>query len=261
MTSAALKHATLTLDDGSTLAYTLRAAPTSGAAKLVLIHSLALDRSIWDGVAGATRGGGRHADLRLPRPRPLRSPRDDLHGRTVRQRSRRSCSTTLDGRTATVAGCSMGGCVALAFAGLFPQRTSALGLIDTTAWYGAEGRGEFQGAGRRRTRQGNGGAVRFSVDALVLRRVSRAASRGPETHARRVRGDRHRVLRRDLPVARQRSIRVRTSANFRMPVAIVVGEEDYATPVDMARELHAAIPQSTLTILPKARHLTPIEHP
>jgi 3-oxoadipate enol-lactonase len=29
----------------------------------------------------------------------------------------------------------------------------------------------------------------------------------------------------------------------------------------MARELHAAIPRSTLTIIPKARHLTPIEFP
>ena len=48
---------------------------------------------------------------------------------------------------------------------------------------------------------------------------------------------------------------------FRMPVAIVVGEEDYATPVEMARQLHEAIPQSTLTVLPRARHLTPIEHP
>ena len=46
-----------------------------------------------------------------------------------------------------------------------------------------------------------------------------------------------------------------------MPVAIVVGEEDYATPVAMAQQLHEAIPQSTLTILPRARHLTPIECP
>jgi len=29
----------------------------------------------------------------------------------------------------------------------------------------------------------------------------------------------------------------------------------------MARDLHEAIPQSTLTILPRARHLTPIEYP
>ena len=48
---------------------------------------------------------------------------------------------------------------------------------------------------------------------------------------------------------------------FTMPVAIVVGEEDYATPVAMARQLHEAIPQSTFSILPRARHLTPIECP
>jgi 3-oxoadipate enol-lactonase len=29
----------------------------------------------------------------------------------------------------------------------------------------------------------------------------------------------------------------------------------------MAQHLHGALPQSTLTILPRARHLTPIEHP
>ena len=49
--------------------------------------------------------------------------------------------------------------------------------------------------------------------------------------------------------------------SFTMPVAIVVGEEDYATPVAMARQLHDAVPQSTLTIIPGARHLTPIEFP
>jgi Predicted hydrolases or acyltransferases (alpha/beta hydrolase superfamily) len=49
--------------------------------------------------------------------------------------------------------------------------------------------------------------------------------------------------------------------SFTMPVAIVVGEEDYATPVAMARQLHEAMSQSTLSILPGARHLTPIECP
>ena len=49
--------------------------------------------------------------------------------------------------------------------------------------------------------------------------------------------------------------------SLRMPVAVVVGEEDYATPVAAAEQLHQAIPQSTLTILPGARHLTPVECP
>ena len=48
---------------------------------------------------------------------------------------------------------------------------------------------------------------------------------------------------------------------FRMPVSIVVGEEDQATPPAMARELHNAIRQSTLVVVPGAKHLTPIECP
>src|SRR5262249_21162156 len=48
---------------------------------------------------------------------------------------------------------------------------------------------------------------------------------------------------------------------LRIPVEIVVGEEDYATPVPTAQALNVAIPGSSLTILPGARHLTPIECP
>jgi 3-oxoadipate enol-lactonase len=48
---------------------------------------------------------------------------------------------------------------------------------------------------------------------------------------------------------------------MRMPVQIIVGEEDYATPVAMAEAMHKAIAQSSLTVIPGARHLTPIERP
>ena len=46
-----------------------------------------------------------------------------------------------------------------------------------------------------------------------------------------------------------------------MPTAVVVGEEDYATPVAMAEALRRGIAGSTLTILRGARHLTPLEQP
>jgi 3-oxoadipate enol-lactonase len=46
-----------------------------------------------------------------------------------------------------------------------------------------------------------------------------------------------------------------------MPAAIVVGEQDYATPVGMAEALHSNIKGSTLTVLENARHLTPLEKP
>ena len=45
------------------------------------------------------------------------------------------------------------------------------------------------------------------------------------------------------------------------PTAVIVGEEDYATPVAMAEELHRGIAGSTLTVLKGGRHLTPLEMP
>jgi 3-oxoadipate enol-lactonase len=46
-----------------------------------------------------------------------------------------------------------------------------------------------------------------------------------------------------------------------MPVTVIVGEEDYATPVAMAEYLHENIANSTLTVIPGARHTTPAECP
>ena len=49
--------------------------------------------------------------------------------------------------------------------------------------------------------------------------------------------------------------------NLRMPTAVIVGREDYATPVAMAEALQAGIAGATLTIIENGRHLTPLEHP
>jgi 3-oxoadipate enol-lactonase len=50
-------------------------------------------------------------------------------------------------------------------------------------------------------------------------------------------------------------------SSIRVPTAVVVGEEDYATPPEMARVLHHGIAGATLDIIPEARHLTFIEKP
>ena len=42
--------------DGSTIAFTVHPAPHPDAPRLALIHSLALDRSVWDGVVGIIAG-------------------------------------------------------------------------------------------------------------------------------------------------------------------------------------------------------------
>jgi 3-oxoadipate enol-lactonase len=47
----------------------------------------------------------------------------------------------------------------------------------------------------------------------------------------------------------------------RVPTAIIVGEEDDATPPPMSKFLHNAISGSTLRVLPGGKHLTPVEFP
>lgn len=46
-----------------------------------------------------------------------------------------------------------------------------------------------------------------------------------------------------------------------LPTDIVVGEEDYATPPEMAEAMQRAIPGATMRVLPGLRHLTPLEAP
>jgi 3-oxoadipate enol-lactonase len=58
---------------------------------------------------------------------------------------------------------------------------------------------------------------------------------------------------------RARSIAVLPAPH--MPVRIVVGEVDYATPLAMSEALHRGIVGSTLSVIPNARHLTPLECP
>ena len=45
------------------------------------------------------------------------------------------------------------------------------------------------------------------------------------------------------------------------PALVIVGEEDPGTPVEMAREIQAALPGSELEILRSASHLSNMEQP
>ena len=42
---------------------------------------------------------------------------------------------------------------------------------------------------------------------------------------------------------------------------MIVGEEDPGTPVEMAREIHAALPAAELAVLCRASHLSNLEQP
>lgn len=251
--------ASVRTSDGHTVAYTHRRGKRDGAPRLALVHSLALDRTVWNGVVQ------RLSD-------DVETLTYDCRGHGESSRAPGPYTTQLFARDlaelfdhigwdhAAVAGCSMGGNVAQAFAAEYPQRVAALGLIDTTAWYGADAPQKFA----ERAEIGRTKGLRSMIEFQLTRWFSDAfRASNPDVLQRTF----------DTFVANDLDCYAASCgllgaadtraalASFRMPVAIVVGEEDYATPVAMAKQLHDAIAQSTLTIIPGARHLTPIEFP
>lgn len=244
--------------DGTRIAYTLHG-DKNAKARAVLVHSVAMDREFWRPVAERLaakaavltydcRGHG--ASGKPGGPYSVALFADDL-------------ADLLDHvgwPSALVAGASMGGMVALAFAANYPQRTAALGLIDTTAWYGPDAAKNWAERADKARLSGLGSLIAFQTT-----RWFGDAFRAD--HPEVVQGCIDVFLRNDI-AAYGEACHMLGKADMRaalpglkMPAAVVVGEEDYAAPPAMAEVLHHGIAGSTFTLLRKARHLTPLEYP
>ncbi|MGH7015065.1 MAG: alpha/beta fold hydrolase [Stellaceae bacterium] len=246
------------LPDGTRLAY-----ETLGDAmapkRVALIHSLAMDHGFWRPVAEQLaceaavlvydcRGHG--ASDKPPGPYTVEIFARDLA----------ALLNALGWRKALVAGASMGGCVTLAFAAAFPQRVTALGLVDTTAWYGATAPQQWAERAERALKSGLGTLVDFQMTRWF---GDDFRIRYPEIVRRSVEV----FLRNDL-AAYAASCRMLGACDLRaalpaiaVPTTVLVGEEDYATPIAMAEALRQGIGGASLTVLQGARHLTPLERP
>ena len=250
---------TFKTSDGCVIEYTRHVAPEPDAPRVALIHSLALDRSFWNGVVAELKA---HAELLTYDCRGHGQSGSEATTFNVAMFAR-DLSELLDHvgwPDAIIAGCSMGGCIAQAFAALYPERAAAICLIDTTAWYGADAPKQWRERAATARTKGMGALVPFQTTRW-FGDAFRAAH--PEVAQALIEV----FLANDVPCYEATCEMLGTTdlrallALLRMPVAIVVGAEDYATPVAMAESLHATIPHSTLNVLPNARHLTPVERP
>jgi 3-oxoadipate enol-lactonase len=218
--------------DGTQIVYRL-SGQQDGNARVALVHSLAMDHSFWTPVA----------DLLSDSAHDLADLMDQIGW-----------------SSAVVAGASMGGCVSLAFAAAYPDRVKGLGLFDTTAWYGPEAPKQWAERADRAVAAGLTDLVEFQTTRwfgdrfrqehpdVVQRCVAIFLANDVKAYAETCRMLGACDVRAALP-------------QIRVPTRILVGDEDYATPVKMAEQLHAGIAGSSFAILPKARHLTPLEEP
>jgi 3-oxoadipate enol-lactonase len=243
--------------DGCPIAYAI-AAGAAGAPRVALIHSLALDRNFWDPVVA--EAAGRLEILALDcrghgasggtGPFTAALMADDLV----------AVLGHADWDRCLVAGASMGGSVALAFAAQHPARTAGLLAVDTTAWYGPTAPEDWaRRAGVART--GGMAALLEFQRARWLSDAFRAAH--PEVQAAQEAS----FLRTGIEAyaaacAMLGALDLRAAIpGITAPTAVLVGEEDGATPPAMAEAIATAIPGATLEVLKGARHLTPLERP
>lgn len=243
--------------DGCELFYRLHA--QAGKPRLALVHSLALDGSIWDGVVEELAND---AEILVYDCRG--------HGRSERRPGAYTTALFADDLAdlldhcgwpaAVVAGCSMGGCVTQAFGAAYPERAKGLMLIDTTAWYGTEAPEKWRQRAATAAEKGFAKMLPFQLSRWF-------SDNFPATHADRVKTLSNIFLANDLACF-QSSCALLGSADLReaigrlrMPVSVVVGEQDGATTPAMAQAIQTAIAGATLTVVPDCRHLTPVENP
>lgn len=226
---------------------------------MALIHSLALDKSVWDGVANRMAG---HVEVLTY----------DCRGHGHSGRGASNFTTELFAKdlaelldhvgwaSAAVAGCSMGGCVAQAFAAHYADRVNALGLIDTTPWYGPDAPKNWKERAATARSKGLAGMVDFQVTRWFS---DKFRAEHPDVGRQMT----EIFLANDVDCYAATCVMLGEAdlrpflPALRVPVDVIVGDEDYATPVAMSQGLHGAIRGSTLTIIPGGRHLTPVECP
>ena len=235
-------------------------AETAGEGEpLVLLHSLAMDGRMW--LPLMERLGSRFRCWALDarghgrtswdgQPFTVTDLADDL----------RCALDALELQRPHVLGLSMGGSTALTFAGRHPDRVNGLVLADTTAWYGPEAPAQWEQRAQAALTRSRADLIGFQLERWFTGdfrsaepgEVERITSiflgcdgRAHAAACRALGGMDSRPL---LPAIRARTM-------------VLAGEEDYATPPAMARDIAAAVPAASLLLVPAVRHMSLIEKP
>lgn len=227
---------------------------------LVLLHGYPFDHTLWDQVAASIGG-----DLKILTPdlrgfggQPASADPPSL------DRMAEDINRLLDqheiGR-AVIAGMSMGGYVALAFAQHYPGRLAGLGLVSTQARADTE---EAK-AGRRAMiekirREGPDTAAQAAIPKLFAREHANRPEfvRFPATGAAKAGAE---GLAWALEAMARRPDRTPLLESVRVPVLVIHGVEDQFIPAEKAKEMAKLAADSAYLEIPNAGHATPVEAP
>lgn len=224
---------------------------------LVVLHPLALSARLWDPFVGELADGRQLVAVDL-RGHGDSSAADEPFGIGDLADDVRKVLDHVGAPTCDLLGVSLGGSVAAVFAGTYPELVDRLILCDTTAWYGpGAGQAWQQRALTARTADRES-QLSFQFD----RWFSEAFRRQNPSEVRRVAD----LFVRTRPAAHaQASLALgKLDARELLPAItartlVLVGEDDYATPPQMADQLAGAIPGARVDVLQALRHLGIVE--
>ena len=228
---------------------------------VLLLHAFPLGRFMWDAEAEAF--SRRHRIVRFdargfggtpPGDGPLTMDRIADDGAAL--------LGLLGIEKAVVAGCSMGGYAAFAFAHRHPERLDGLVLQDTRAGADTDDARAYRASLATKVLEEGAGAA---VDAFLPRLVGETTRRDNPTLVSRLRerilATSPRGIAQALAGLGARPDSRDTLATIRVPTLIVVGEEDVLTPPAEAEAMAEAIAGSRLEVIPSAGHLSNLENP
>jgi 3-oxoadipate enol-lactonase len=239
--------------------FEVRATGDSGAPPLLLLHPLALSGEVWQPVAEWFAGRGRRV-LALDARGHGGS---DWDGRpfTVEDMAEDAAAvvTALDLPAADVLGMSMGGSTAVALATAHPELVRRLVLADATSCYGPQRVETWEERAQKVEQKPRGELIGFQLDrwfSAGFREADPAECRRVTDVFLATSSPAHAAACRALGAFDQSDRLGEISA----PTLVLVGDEDYATPVAMAEELARGIAGARLEVLRSTRHLSLVEN-
>ncbi len=160
---------------------------------------------------------------------------------------------------ADIVGLSMGGYVALAFAELYSDRVRSLALLDTRSGGDTEEGKAGRDATAERLLEEGRAAIAEGMQAALLAPGASLTARARLRSM--IEGCPYETIVAALGGMRDRPDRTEVLSSVSVPAAVLVGEHDAVTPPADAEQMAEALGDASLSVIPGAGHLTPIENP
>jgi 3-oxoadipate enol-lactonase len=225
---------------------------------LILFHSLLSDRASFERIVPKLSESFRVIVPELPGFGQSQAVRGGLAA--VADRMADAVNDTAAGEETVVLGNGYGGFVALQMAIDHPAVSTKLILADCGAAFSEPGRQAFRNMAAASRAYGLS-----AITDVAMRRLF--APEFQEKNPELMRDRREAFLRTDTDVFEQAcealaglDLRPKLS-QLKVPVLVLVGEHDEATPPPMSHELAAGLPNARLTVLPGCAHVAQLQSP